>query len=174
MKAGTSKFSFVQLGDVLMHFAQSCFLQLTTGIIISDHNFFAQYFFNSYISQNISTSVRGCQTFCSHQRAPNLKAHLYSYMCKLASITFTYTFVQTSTSGVASGLVSVSCPRTLRHTDQGNWTSDLPIPRCWLYPWATAAHVMLSTHSSVHVYFYLLMPNLSSYWKIKAYKVMTY
>ena len=36
---------------------------------------------------------------------------------------------------------SVSCPRTLYHADQGNWTSDLrSFPRRWLYPWATATH----------------------------------
>ena len=29
---------------------------------------------------------------------------------------------------------SVSCPRTLRHADQGNGTSDLLITRRWLYP----------------------------------------
>ena len=39
----------------------------------------------------------------------------------------------TSTSGAVWG--SISCPRTLRHADQGNWTSDFWIKRCWLYPW---------------------------------------
>ena len=29
-------------------------------------------------------------------------------------------------------------PRTLRHADQGNRTSDLPNTRRWLYPWSTA------------------------------------
>ena len=33
---------------------------------------------------------------------------------------------------------SVTCPRTLWHADQGNWTSNLPLTRCWLYPWPTA------------------------------------
>ena len=28
---------------------------------------------------------------------------------------------------------SVSCPRTHRHADQGNRTSDRLITRCWLY-----------------------------------------
>ena len=32
-----------------------------------------------------------------------------------------------------------SCPRTLWHVDQGNQTSDLPITRHWVYPWAIAA-----------------------------------
>ena len=43
--------------------------------------------------------------------------------------------VPTSTSGAVWG--SISCPRTLRHADHGNWTSDLFIRRHWLYPWAT-------------------------------------
>lgn len=32
---------------------------------------------------------------------------------------------------------SVSCPRTPLHEDQVNWTSNPPITRCWLNPWAT-------------------------------------
>ena len=46
--------------------------------------------------------------------------------------------VETSTSGAVWG--SLTCPRRLRHADQGNQTSDLPITRRWLYIWATAAH----------------------------------
>ena len=42
----------------------------------------------------------------------------------------------TSTSGAVLG--SSSCPRTLRHADQGSQTSNLQITRCWLYPWATS------------------------------------
>ena len=42
--------------------------------------------------------------------------------------------VQTSTSGTVWG--SVSCPRTRRHADQGNQTSDHPITGRWLCPWA--------------------------------------
>ena len=38
--------------------------------------------------------------------------------------------VQTSTSGAVWG--SLSYPMTLRHADQGNQTSNLPITRCWL------------------------------------------
>ena len=45
--------------------------------------------------------------------------------------------VPTSTSGAVWG--SVSSPRTLWHAHRGNRTSDLPITRHWLYPWATAA-----------------------------------
>ena len=48
--------------------------------------------------------------------------------------------VPTSTSGAVWG--SVSCPKTL-HADQGDQTSDLPITRRRLYPWATAAHKTL-------------------------------
>ena len=44
--------------------------------------------------------------------------------------------VPTSTSGAVWG--SVSCPRTLRHADQGNQTSGFPITRHWLYPCTTA------------------------------------
>ena len=33
---------------------------------------------------------------------------------------------------------AVFCPRTPRHADQRNRTSNLPITRCWLYPWATS------------------------------------
>ena len=44
--------------------------------------------------------------------------------------------VLTGTSGaVSSG--SVSCSRTLWHADQGNQTSDHPMIRRWLCPWAT-------------------------------------
>ena len=58
---------------------------------------------------------------------------------------FIYTFTQwwwqlpckvlTSTSGAVWG--SVSCPKTLRHADQGNQTSNLLITRHY-YPWPTA------------------------------------
>ena len=44
--------------------------------------------------------------------------------------------VPTSTSGAM--WASVSCPRTLRHADQGNQTNDLLITRRWLFPWITA------------------------------------
>ena len=47
-----------------------------------------------------------------------------------------YTDVLTSTSGAVWD--SVSCPRTLQHSGQGNWTSDLPITSSYPYPWATA------------------------------------
>ena len=43
----------------------------------------------------------------------------------------------TSTSGAVWG--SASYPRTLWHTDQGNWTSNPPITRRQLYLWAKAA-----------------------------------
>ena len=39
--------------------------------------------------------------------------------------------------------ITVSCPRTLQHGGQGNWTSDLPITRRWLHPWATATTLPL-------------------------------
>ena len=44
--------------------------------------------------------------------------------------------VLTSTPGAVWG--SVSCSRTLRHADQGNWTSNLLMTRRWLNPWSTA------------------------------------
>ena len=44
---------------------------------------------------------------------------------------------------------SVSCPRTLRHEDQGNQSSDLPITIRWLYPWVPAAHNSTRVPSSV-------------------------
>ena len=57
----------------------------------------------------------------------------------------------TRTSGVVWGLVS--CPRTLWHADQGNGTSDLPITRCWFYPWATAALSHTATQPPVPLSF---------------------
>lgn len=42
---------------------------------------------------------------------------------------------------------SVSCPRTLWHTEEGNRTSDLPITRYWLYSWATVTIIL---HQHVH------------------------
>ena len=47
--------------------------------------------------------------------------------------------VVTSTSGAVWG--SVSWPRTPQHADQGNQTSNLPLTRRWLYPWATATPI---------------------------------
>ena len=47
--------------------------------------------------------------------------------------------MSTSTSETVWG--SVSCLGTPRHADQGYQTSNLPITRCWLYPWATADSV---------------------------------
>lgn len=44
--------------------------------------------------------------------------------------------VPTSTSGTVQG--SVSCLRTLWYADQGKQTSDPPMTRCWLHPWAIA------------------------------------
>ena len=50
--------------------------------------------------------------------------------------------VLTSTSGAVWS--SVSCPKTLRHADQGNWTGDLLITRSRLYPWSKAATLLLT------------------------------
>ena len=44
----------------------------------------------------------------------------------------THTQMAVTASGAVGG--SVSCPRTLRHAEQGNLTSDLLLTRCWLYP----------------------------------------
>ena len=49
--------------------------------------------------------------------------------------------VPTGTPGAVWG--SGSFPRTLQHAGQRNWTSDLPITRCWLYPWATDASLYM-------------------------------
>ena len=38
---------------------------------------------------------------------------------------------------IGSSLGFMSCPKILRHSDQGNWTTDLPITSWWLCPWAT-------------------------------------
>ena len=71
---------------------------------------------------------------CSLSKATYSNSYIHSFIhwwwwlpCK----------VPTRTSGAVWG--SVSWPRTLRHADQGNPTRDLPITRCWLHPWATAA-----------------------------------
>ena len=46
--------------------------------------------------------------------------------------------VPTSTSGAVWG--SVSCPKTLVYADKGIWTSDLPITRFRLCPWAAHSY----------------------------------
>ena len=61
----------------------------------------------------------------------------------------------TSTSGAGWG--SVSCPRTLQHADQGNWTSGLQITKCWLYPWAPSTWPrLISTHTNISLYSILI------------------
>ena len=79
--------------------------------------------------------------------------------------------VPTSTSGGVWG--SVSCPRTLRHADQGARTSYLRITRRWLYSWATAAHVSSIMEIFTQTQFKLswwnmhLKINFSAIWNIK-------
>ena len=44
---------------------------------------------------------------------------------------------------------SVSCSRTLWHAELGNRTSDVPITKCCLYPWARA---MPPSHTHTHTH----------------------
>ena len=60
----------------------------------------------------------------------------HTYICTLMAVAAMQGANQ-HTSGAVWG--SVSCPKTLRHADQGNRTSDFPITWPWLYSWVTAA-----------------------------------
>ena len=94
----------------------------------------------SPVEVNLMFMFHTCSALCQYLN------YRFLILKREAAFTVIHTFIRwwwwlpctvsTSSSGAVWG--SVSCPRTLWHTDQGNQTNDLPIPRQWLFPWATA------------------------------------
>ena len=97
----------------------------------------------------LNGSVLKCKTKHSY-----LKVHLLAF-CRIHTSQQVHIHLFTDGSGCHARCRpahreqfrgSVSCPRTLRRADQGNWTIVLQITRRWLYTWATAARFCTERH----------------------------
>ena len=97
----------------------------------------------------LNGSVLKCKTKHSY-----LKVHLLAF-CRIHTSQQVHIHLFTDGSGCHARCRpahreqfrgSVSCPRTLRRADQGNWTIVLQITRRWLFTWATAARFCTERH----------------------------